>query len=1174
MWKISGNGMTKPSYMYGTMHISGKMVFHLGDPFYDAMKEVDMVALELEPEAWLQAIFEDKSRSLYTTGQSNWTSDFGFNDNDGAPDLKGHFGLNTDLQQRVKEILMFDPLLLNYLLFRYNNYGYSADYEENTWLDMHIYQSGKKMGKTTFGLETYKQSSHFMKQARKEEMSNKEKKDFDEKDRKLQEELITQIEPAYRRQDLDLIDSLNKKTTSVSFDKYILIERNKVFVTNMDSLMKSGKSLFAGMGCAHLPGSNGVIEMLREKGYTVEPYSKGERGGKQREKLEKQIFKRSYQSYTAKDKSISFSTPAAVYPVGGDDDGTVWLSLDIPNGASFIVTSLRSYAGLNNLDALAQLNSIDSVLYEAVAGSIVSNKRIAVQGYQGLDVINKSRRGDYQRSQILILPESILVMRVLAPGESIKNGYGNEFFSSLKLNIPTATNTTWLSPDKMVSMKMPGQVISYSEINDKKNDCDFTTTSYDKTTGIFCIAMRHTIENPGFIDEDSYETNRLADVYQEENTLKETSRYYTQVQNLPALRANYINAQNKPLHALFVIQDLNYFVFSAMTGDSTKANEYFKSIKFSLPVYDKYYSYSDTTCHFNVQIPYEHSSAETEEEEEYNWYFSNMDEEKSIYYGTEAQTRLSVPGSPKVIDISFQRYHRFSDGDDSLQFVKNREELIIKNDYRVDSKKVTWNKDGVVIEHLLSDTASVRKEWVKQILYNKSLYTLSASYDSILGPDDFVRTVFNTFQPTDTVFPYYHFRNMDNEYLDALCSTDSTMQVNARKLSSEIDFSAPVAPRLRSMLRNMPATDDEEQKAFIKENLTYGLQFDTTLTNINFIREEYYRNMDSAYYQVDLLRTLLHMRTKDAMLAFKQLILDEPPVLDEEVESMFYLASDSLKLARHLLPEALRLVNLNEYESAVYDITATLVDSSLITSKSIEGNLGQILLEAKNELKRLNASNEDDGGFETYTLINYCKLLQPFRSKPEVAAFFTKVYTSKKTLLLLDLARFDLQHKVSVSDSVFIRIAAKEQRVLSLYTMAHEQKITERIPSKYNSRDVLLKLYIKENYKNKYENTATVDSVVVFHTKKDIIRGEKLEVRYCKYKRSDSKQWKGIIFMFDESDPTNLWPPFVESSRTVVLDEHEDDMFEMDLEYKKLVERNRKQRNFNSSYDEYFPYWD
>ena len=55
MWEITGQQLSKPSYIYGTMHVSGKMVFHLGEPFYDALKGVDVLALELEPEAWLQA---------------------------------------------------------------------------------------------------------------------------------------------------------------------------------------------------------------------------------------------------------------------------------------------------------------------------------------------------------------------------------------------------------------------------------------------------------------------------------------------------------------------------------------------------------------------------------------------------------------------------------------------------------------------------------------------------------------------------------------------------------------------------------------------------------------------------------------------------------------------------------------------------------------------------------------------------------------------------------------------------------------------------------------------------------------------------------------------------------------------------------------------------------------
>src|SRR5215204_2457224 len=59
LWEITGNGLQKPSYLFGTMHVSDKLVFHLGDPFYNALKSVDVVALETNPEHWQ----DDYSRS-------------------------------------------------------------------------------------------------------------------------------------------------------------------------------------------------------------------------------------------------------------------------------------------------------------------------------------------------------------------------------------------------------------------------------------------------------------------------------------------------------------------------------------------------------------------------------------------------------------------------------------------------------------------------------------------------------------------------------------------------------------------------------------------------------------------------------------------------------------------------------------------------------------------------------------------------------------------------------------------------------------------------------------------------------------------------------------------------------------------------------------------------------
>ena len=50
MWEISGNNLREPSYLYGTMHVSEKIAFHLSDTFFIGLKNCDMVALELDPE--------------------------------------------------------------------------------------------------------------------------------------------------------------------------------------------------------------------------------------------------------------------------------------------------------------------------------------------------------------------------------------------------------------------------------------------------------------------------------------------------------------------------------------------------------------------------------------------------------------------------------------------------------------------------------------------------------------------------------------------------------------------------------------------------------------------------------------------------------------------------------------------------------------------------------------------------------------------------------------------------------------------------------------------------------------------------------------------------------------------------------------------------------------------
>ena len=78
LWKVTAPGSEKSSYLYGTMHISGKLAFQLGDPFYNALESVDAVALELEPEAWLEAIQNDPTSAYWLA--SDFELDFAYDE--------------------------------------------------------------------------------------------------------------------------------------------------------------------------------------------------------------------------------------------------------------------------------------------------------------------------------------------------------------------------------------------------------------------------------------------------------------------------------------------------------------------------------------------------------------------------------------------------------------------------------------------------------------------------------------------------------------------------------------------------------------------------------------------------------------------------------------------------------------------------------------------------------------------------------------------------------------------------------------------------------------------------------------------------------------------------------------------------------------------------------------
>src|SRR5687767_15149840 len=69
LWKISGKGLTRPSYLYGTMHLHDKRVFHFSDSVASAFESADAFAMEIilndeVPRRIMNSILMDSTYTL------------------------------------------------------------------------------------------------------------------------------------------------------------------------------------------------------------------------------------------------------------------------------------------------------------------------------------------------------------------------------------------------------------------------------------------------------------------------------------------------------------------------------------------------------------------------------------------------------------------------------------------------------------------------------------------------------------------------------------------------------------------------------------------------------------------------------------------------------------------------------------------------------------------------------------------------------------------------------------------------------------------------------------------------------------------------------------------------------------------------------------------------------
>ena len=256
LWEIQGKGLPAPSYLYGTIHIICPEDFRLTDSIKASFGRSSKVYLELD--------MDDPAMTMKTLQLAMMPKG-------SMKDLmspEDYALLDRFMTDSVKMPMMLfnkmKPFTLLSVLYTKVLPCTNLESYEQRFVAMAASQK-----KEVLGLERLEDQFAVFDQipdTAEARMILNMVKDFNGYRREFQK-----MVDAYKSEDLQGLASLASSSPDLKgFEDQLLVSRNRNWIPVMEKALKQESCFFA-VGAAHLPGPDGVIQLLRQAGYEVRP---------------------------------------------------------------------------------------------------------------------------------------------------------------------------------------------------------------------------------------------------------------------------------------------------------------------------------------------------------------------------------------------------------------------------------------------------------------------------------------------------------------------------------------------------------------------------------------------------------------------------------------------------------------------------------------------------------------------------------------------------------------------------------------------------------------------------------------------------------------------------------------------------------------------------------------
>lgn len=276
LYKISGNGIGKPSYIVGTYHLAPASYVDSIPGANEALASVEQVCgevdmAEMESMAGVQKVMaammlpDGKSLSDILSDEEMGKLNAFMNEVMGA-DLNNPL-IAAQLGKMTPAAIANQLQLLQYMKM-------TPGFNPNALIDSYFQSEAKKTDKPVVGFETIDFQISVLYTGSTIERQ-KEQLICMIDNQEYNQMVMEQLTKAYFSQDIDAVLAVTEEKLGTSCDstpeeeEALIYGRNADWVEKIPAIIGDKSTLFV-VGAAHLPGERGVLELLKKEGYTVE----------------------------------------------------------------------------------------------------------------------------------------------------------------------------------------------------------------------------------------------------------------------------------------------------------------------------------------------------------------------------------------------------------------------------------------------------------------------------------------------------------------------------------------------------------------------------------------------------------------------------------------------------------------------------------------------------------------------------------------------------------------------------------------------------------------------------------------------------------------------------------------------------------------------------------------